>query len=352
MESKNTEKITYKSAGVDVEAGYEAVRLMKEHTQRTMIPGVIGGIGSFGGFFEIDTDTYKKPVLVSGTDGVGTKLQIAFMAGVHDTIGIDCVAMCVNDIACHGAKPLYFLDYIGTGVLEPTAAADIVKGVCDGCVEAGCALIGGETAEMPGFYKKGEYDVAGFAVGIVDKDKIINGSKVAEGDVVIGLASSGIHSNGYSLVRKLFFEVNQYDIEDYIPELKSTLGDALLQPTKIYVNTILNLIEKFEVKGIAHITGGGFIENIPRTIPQGLKAEIDLDSYEVPAIFRLMQRLGNMEEQDLYNTFNMGIGLVLVVNKQDAEAVLEELSAMKEAAYIIGRIIQGEGGIQLCHSKE
>jgi phosphoribosylformylglycinamidine cyclo-ligase len=352
MESKNIEKVTYKSAGVDVEAGYEAVRLMKEHTRRTMIPGVIGGIGSFGGFFEIDTEKYKKPVLVSGTDGVGTKLQIAFMAGIHDTIGRDCVAMCVNDIACHGAKPLYFLDYIGTGVLEPAVAAHIVKGVCDGCVEAGCALIGGETAEMPGFYKKGEYDVAGFAVGIVDKDKIINGAGVAEGDVIIGLASSGLHSNGYSLVRKLFFEMNQYDILEYMPELQSTLGEALLQPTRIYVHTILSLIEKFEIKGIAHITGGGFIENIPRTIPQGLKAQIHLDSYEVPPIFRLMQSLGDMEEREMYNTFNMGIGLVMIVNKQAAEAVLEELRAMEENAYIIGEIIQGEGGIRLCQSRK
>ncbi|MDF2532262.1 MAG: phosphoribosylformylglycinamidine cyclo-ligase, partial [Clostridia bacterium] len=222
MEKINNDKVTYKSAGVDVEAGYQAVSLMKQHTQRTIVPGVLGGLGSFGGFFEIDVEKYKKPVLVSGTDGVGTKLQIAFMTGIHNTIGIDCVAMCVNDIACHGAKPLYFLDYIGTGALDPQAAAEVVKGICDGCVEAGCALIGGETAEMPGFYKKGEYDLAGFAVGVVDKDNVINGARVQEDDVIIGLASSGIHSNGYSLVRKLFFELNNYSIDAYISDLECT----------------------------------------------------------------------------------------------------------------------------------
>lgn len=346
--NKETQRVTYKSAGVDVEAGYEAVKLMKEHTKRTVVPGVIGGIGSFGGFFEIDAEKYRKPVLVSGTDGVGTKLQIAFMAGIHDTIGIDCVAMCVNDIACHGAKPLYFLDYIGTGVLEPKAAADIVKGVCDGCVEAGCALIGGETAEMPGFYKKGEYDVAGFAVGIVDKDRIINGSRVAEGDTVIGLASSGIHSNGYSLVRKLFFDINDYRMDSTFGELDCTFGEELLKPTRIYVKTILELIEAFDIKGIAHITGGGFIENIPRTIPEGLKAKINLGSFPVLPIFKLMQRLGNIEQKEMFNTFNMGIGLVLVVNSGDTDRVMAALENMKERAYLIGKIVKGEGGIELC----
>ncbi|MDF2520906.1 MAG: phosphoribosylformylglycinamidine cyclo-ligase [Clostridia bacterium] len=348
MQNKEVQGVTYKSAGVDVEAGYEAVKLMKEHTKRTMIPGVIGGIGSFGGFFEIDTEKYKKPVLVSGTDGVGTKLQIAFMAGRHDTIGIDCVAMCVNDIACHGAEPLYFLDYIGTGVLEPKAAADIVKGVCDGCVEAGCALIGGETAEMPGFYKRGEYDLAGFAAGVVDKDKIINGAKVSEGDVIIGLASSGVHSNGYSLVRKLFFELNDYTINSYFDELGCTLGEELLKPTRIYVKTILKLIETFDIKGIAHITGGGFIENIPRTIPAGLKARVNIGSYPIPAIFNLMQRLGNIKQKEMFNTFNMGIGLVLIVSKENAHEVMSALEAMGERAYMIGAIAKGEGGIELC----
>ncbi|MDF2530555.1 MAG: phosphoribosylformylglycinamidine cyclo-ligase [Clostridia bacterium] len=350
MEKMSNEKVTYKSAGVDVEAGYQAVSLMKQHTQRTLIPGVIGGLGSFGGFFEIDTEKYKKPVLVSGTDGVGTKLQIAFMTGIHDTIGIDCVAMCVNDIACHGAKPLYFLDYIGTGMLNPQAAAEVVKGICDGCIEAGCALIGGETAEMPGFYKKGEYDLAGFAVGVVDKDKVINGAEIKEGDVIIGLASSGIHSNGYSLVRKLFFDINNYSIDEYVSELGCTLGQELLKPTRIYVKTILELAERYDIKGIAHITGGGFIENIPRTIPVGLKAEISLGSFPVLPVFKLMQKLGNMEDKEMYNTFNMGIGLVLVVNENEVEQVMLSLSEMKEAAYIIGKVTKGEGGIALCQS--
>jgi phosphoribosylformylglycinamidine cyclo-ligase len=350
MEKVNKDKITYKSAGVDVEAGYKAVSLMKQHTQRTLVPGVLGGLGSFGGFFEIDVEKYKKPVLVSGTDGVGTKLQIAFMTGIHDTIGIDCVAMCVNDIACHGAKPLYFLDYIGTGALDPQAAAEVVKGICDGCVEAGCALIGGETAEMPGFYKKEEYDLAGFAVGVVDKDKVINGARVEEGDVIIGIASSGIHSNGYSLVRKLFFELNNYSIDAYISELECTLGQELLTPTRIYVRTILELADCFDIKGIAHITGGGFIENIPRTIPEGLKAEIQLDSFPILPIFKLMQELGDIEDKEMFNTFNMGIGLVMIVNKEDAAEIMSSLRGMKETAYIIGRVIKGDGGIELCQS--
>ncbi len=342
------ERLTYKAAGVDVEAGYEAVKLMKEHTKRTMIPGVLGDLGSFGGFFEIAKEKYKNPILVSGTDGVGTKLQIAFMTGKHDTIGIDCVAMCVNDVACHGAKPLFFLDYIGTGRLEPKAAADIVKGICDGCVEAGCALIGGETAEMPGFYKEGEYDLAGFAVGIVDKDEVINGSKVSEGDTLIGIASSGIHSNGYSLVRKLFFEVNDYDINSRFDELEGTLGEELLKPTKIYVKTVQALTEKHQINGIAHITGGGFVENIPRTIPSGLKAVINHGSWEIPPVFTLMQRLGNIEEKEMFNTFNMGIGMVLAVNSSEAESILGTLEDMGEKAYIIGSVVKGEGGIELC----
>lgn len=341
-------KVTYKGAGVDVEAGYEAVRLMKEHTKRTEIPGVLGGIGSFGGFFELDLSKYKNPILVSGTDGVGTKLQIAFMMDKHDTIGIDCVAMCVNDVACHGAQPLYFLDYIGTGRLEPGVAADIVKGVCDGCIEAGCALIGGETAEMPGFYKAKEYDLAGFAVGAVDKSKIINGSAVKAGDAIIGIASSGIHSNGYSLVRKLFFELNDYRVDTYVEELGCTLGEELLKPTRIYVKTVQSMIEKFAIKGIAHITGGGFIENIPRTIPEGLKAVVDLNSYEVPQIFKLMQRLGNIEEREMYNTYNMGIGMVFVVDSGIAEDVLKELKTLGETAYLLGTVEKGEGGIELC----
>jgi phosphoribosylformylglycinamidine cyclo-ligase len=342
------EKLTYKASGVDVEAGYEAVKLMKEHTKRTMIPGVLGELGSFGGFFEIAKDNYKNPILVSGTDGVGTKLQIAFMTGKHDTIGIDCVAMCVNDVACHGAKPLFFLDYIGTGRLEPKAAADIVKGVCDGCVEAGCALIGGETAEMPGFYKEGEYDLAGFAVGIVDKENVINGSKVNEGDVLIGIASSGLHSNGFSLVRKLFFDINKFDINKYFDELGCTLGEELLKPTKIYVKTVQSLIAKHRINGIAHITGGGFIENIPRTIPDRLKAVIRYDSWDIPPVFRLMQKLGNIEEKEMFNTFNMGIGLVLAVSKDAAQDVMDTLINQGEKAWMIGSVAKGEGGIEFC----
>ncbi len=342
------EKLTYKAAGVDVEAGYEAVKLMKEHTKRTMIPGVLGELGSFGGFFEIAKENYKNPILVSGTDGVGTKLQIAFMTGKHDTIGVDCVAMCVNDVACHGAKPLFFLDYIGTGKLKPNVAADIVKGVCDGCVQAGCALIGGETAEMPGFYEDGEYDLAGFAVGIVDKENIINGSRVSEGDVLIGIASSGIHSNGYSLVRKLFFGVNNFDINTRFDELEGTLGEELLKPTKIYVKTVQALIGKHQINGIAHITGGGFIENIPRTIPSGLKAIIKPGSWDIPPVFKLMQKLGNIEEKEMFNTFNMGIGLVLAVRKEDAKDILSTLGDWGEKAYIIGSVAKGEGGIEFC----
>lgn len=342
------ERLTYKSAGVDVEAGYKAVKLMKEHVKKTHIPGVMGDLGSFGGFFMPDLKGYEEPTLISGTDGVGTKLQIAFMMDKHDTIGIDCVAMCVNDIACHGAKPLFFLDYIGTGRLNPKKAADIVKGICDGCIETGCALIGGETAEMPGFYKDEEYDLAGFAVGIVDKNKVINGEKVKAKDVIIGLPSSGIHSNGYSLVRKLFFGVNNYNVDSTFPELSNTLGEELLKPTRIYVKTILELLKKHEIKGIAHITGGGFIENIPRTIPKGFKARIELGSWPVLPIFNLMKDLGNIEDKALYNTFNMGIGLVLIADNGMADEILKTLESMGEKAYIIGDIVPGEGGIELC----
>ena len=342
------DKLTYKSSGVDVEAGYEAVKLMKEHVKKTHIPGVLGDLGSFGGFFKPDLSDYKEPLLISGTDGVGTKLQIAFMMDKHDTIGMDCVAMCVNDIVCHGAKPLFFLDYMGTGRLNPKKAANIVKGICDGCLEAECALIGGETAEMPGFYKDEEYDLAGFAVGIVDKEKVINGEKVKKGDIIIGLPSSGIHSNGYSLVRKLFFEVNDYKTDSTFPELSKTLGEELLTPTRIYVKTILKLLKQYEIKGIAHITGGGFIENIPRTIPQGLKGRIELDSWPVLPIFKLMEELGGLDEQVLFNTFNMGIGLALIVDKTDARSILDALENMGEKAYIMGDIIAGEGGLVLC----
>lgn len=342
------DRLTYKSAGVDVEAGYKTVKLMKEHVKKTHIPGVMGDLGSFGGFFMPDLKGYEEPTLISGTDGVGTKVQIAFMMDKHDTVGIDCVAMCVNDIACHGAKPLFFLDYIGTGRLNPNKVADIVKGVCRGCIEAGCALIGGETAEMPGFYKDEEYDLAGFAVGIVDKNKVINGRKVKAGDIVIGLPSDGIHSNGYSLVRKLFFGVNDYKVDSTFLELSSTLGEELLKPTRIYVKTVLELLKKHEIKGIAHITGGGFIENIPRTIPQGLKARIELGSWPILPIFDLMKDLGDMEDKVMYNTFNMGIGLVLIADKEMADDIIVTLKSMGEKAYIIGDVVSGEGGIELC----
>ena len=335
-------KIDYQSAGVDVHRGYEAVQQMKEHVQKTHIPGVLGQVGGFGGMFEMPKG-YENPVLVSGTDGVGTKLQLAFMLDRHDTIGIDCVAMCVNDIVCMGARPLFFLDYIGTGYLDPSQIANIVKGVSEGCIQAGCALIGGESAEMPGFYKKGEYDMAGFTVGVVDKDKIISGENLRDGNVLIGVASSGIHSNGYSLVRKLCFDVKGLAPDTKLPELDKTLGEELLTPTKIYVPLILDLIEKFDINGIAHITGGGWIENIPRILPKNLKAVVSTKSHEVPAIFHLLQEWGQLEDQDMYNTFNMGIGLVLAVDKKDADQILEEINK-SEKAFIIGKLSDRKDG--------
>ncbi|MBD5632730.1 MAG: phosphoribosylformylglycinamidine cyclo-ligase [Clostridia bacterium] len=335
--------ISYKDSGVDVERGYEAVKLMKGHVQSTYTPGVLGDIGSFGGFFEMPKDI-KNPVLVSGTDGVGTKLKYAIISGRHDTIGIDAVAMCVNDIVCQGAKPLFFLDYFATGSLSPEKVATVVGGIAEGCRQAGAALVGGETAEMPGFYPEGDYDIAGFAVGAVDKKKIINGSKIKSGDVLIGLKSSGIHSNGYSLVRKLFGE-DMKELEKYNEELGSTVIDALLTPTKIYVNSILELIKKVNVKGIAHITGGGFIENIPRIFPEGIGCRIDTKSYELPAIFKLLQKKSKLSKQELYNTFNMGIGMVVCVKKADAEAAIAQLESTGESCVIIGKTVKGNGVI-------
>jgi len=332
--------IDYKSAGVDVTAGYKAVELMKEHTKKTFDKNVLGGIGSFGGFYDISGQTGN--VLVAGTDGVGTKLKYAFIMDKHDTIGIDCVAMCVNDVVCHGAKPLIFLDYIAIPKLEPQKVATIVKGVSDGCIQAGCALIGGETAEMPGFYNQNEYDIAGFCVGIVNKDKIINGSKIAANDILIGLESSGFHSNGYSLVRKIFGE-KKSDLEKLLPGFKKPLWEVLLEPTKIYVKTILKLIEKINVLGIAHITGGGFIENIPRIFPKGIGAKVELKSYEVPQIFKVIQKAGEITDESIYNTFNMGIGMVICVNKNDADKTLSELKTLGEKAHIIGQTVKGEG---------
>ncbi|MEG6614377.1 phosphoribosylformylglycinamidine cyclo-ligase [Pseudoclostridium thermosuccinogenes] len=338
---------TYKESGVDVEAGYEAVRLMRDHVRRTFRPEVLTDIGGFGGLFALDKAKFKEPVLVSGTDGVGTKLKIAFLMDKHDTIGIDCVAMCVNDIACSGAEPLFFLDYIAVGKNRPEKVANIVKGVADGCVMAGCSLIGGETAEMPGFYPENEYDVAGFAVGIVDKSRIIDGKSIKEGDVLIGLASSGIHSNGYSLVRKVFNPTRE-KLNEYVESLGTTLGEELLKPTRIYVKTVADLIERFEIKGISHITGGGFIENIPRMVPEGLRVRINKGTWPVLPIFSLIQKIGDIPEKDMFNTFNMGIGMVMAVDGNIAGDVAAYLNEKDEKAYIIGELIKGDSGVDIC----
>ena len=333
--------ISYKDSGVDVERGYEAVRLMKQYVKSTYDEHVLGDIGSFGGFYELSKGM-KHPVLVAGTDGVGTKLKYAFIAGKHNTIGIDAVAMCVNDIVCQGAKPLFFLDYFATGKLSPETVATVVSGVAEGCRQAGAALIGGETAEMPGFYPDGEYDIAGFAVGIVDKKKIINGSRIKPGDALIGIKSSGVHSNGYSLVRKLFGE-DKAALERFDSRLGARPIDVLLQPTRIYVRSILNLIERVKVKGIAHITGGGFIENIPRIFPKGVGCEIWLRSYEVPAVFKVMQEKAGISDEQIYNTFNMGIGMVVCVAKRDVDKTLEILRENGEECAVIGKTHKGSG---------
>ena len=341
---ENSYSESYKAAGVDVTAGYEGVRLMKGDVERTRIPGCISGIGGFGGLFQPDLTGMTEPVLVSGTDGVGTKLKIAMLMDKHDTIGIDAVAMCVNDIICCGAKPLFFLDYIAIGKNVPEKVAEIVKGVADGCVMSGCALVGGETAEHPGMMPEDDYDIAGYSTGIVDKSKILDPSSIKEGDAIIGIASSGVHSNGFSLVRKVF-DVNEENIKVFYPELGKTLGEALLTPTRIYVKPVLDVISKVTVKGISHITGGGFYENIPRVLPEGVSAKIDKNSYEVPAIFKLMQEKGNISEHDMYNTFNMGIGMMLVVDKADAEKTVEILKANGEEAFIIGETVEGNDGV-------
>lgn len=331
----------YKEAGVNIEAGYEAVKLMKKHVQSTYNSGVMGDIGSFGGCYKLD-ERPDGDVLVAGTDGVGTKLKYAFISGRHDTIGVDAVAMCVNDVVALGAKPLFFLDYIAISKLVPEKVASIVAGVCEGCRQAGAALIGGETAEMPGFYREDEYDIAGFAVGVVKKDKIIDGSKIKEGDALIGLPSTGIHSNGFSLVRKIFGEDKEV-LSQYNDRLGAVLCDALLTPTRIYVKTVLGILEKYEIKGIAHITGGGFIENIPRMLPKGLAAKIDFSSYEVPEIFKLMQEKSGISREKMYNTFNMGIGLVLAVDKKDAEGVIAAARTFGDEAVLLGKVVAGEG---------
>jgi phosphoribosylformylglycinamidine cyclo-ligase len=338
---------TYKDAGVDVEAGYESVRLMRNDVKRTFRPEVLTDIGGFGGLFALDKSKYEEPVLVSGTDGVGTKLKIAFLMDKHDTVGIDCVAMCVNDIICGGAEPLFFLDYIALGKNRPEKVAEIVKGVADGCVMSGCSLVGGETAEMPGFYPENEYDIAGFAVGIVDKSKIINGKSIKAGDSIIGLPSSGLHSNGYSLVRKLMHPTEQ-KLSEHIQTIGTSLGEELLKPTRIFVKTILDIKDKFNIKGISNITGGGFIENIPRIIPEGLRVKINKGTWPVLPIFKLLQTMGDIKERDIYNTFNMGIGMVMVVDREISSDVVKYLKQHSEDAYIIGEVINGEAGVDIC----
>lgn len=338
---------SYKAAGVDVTAGYQAVELMKEHVARTAVPGVLSGIGGFGGLFDMEAAGLRHPVLVSGTDGVGTKLKIAFLLDRHDTVGIDCVAMCANDVVCSGARPLFFLDYIATGKNVPEKIAAIVKGVADGCVQAGCALLGGETAEMPGFYPESEYDLAGFCVGAAEKDRVIDSSRVKAGDAIIGLPSSGVHSNGFSLVRRVF-GMSAEKLSLYVDELSATLGEALLTPTKIYVQPLLALIRAVEVHGISHITGGGFYENIPRMLPKGLQAVIHRDAFEHPPIFHLIQSTGKIPERDMYNTFNMGLGICLAVAPADADEAVRVLRQAGEPAVVVGEIASGDEGVLLC----
>lgn len=333
----------YKRAGVNIEAGYEAVARIKQHVARTKRKGVIGSLGGFGGLFDLSELGYKEPVLVSGTDGVGTKLLLAIMCDKHDTIGIDCVAMCVNDVVVQGAEPLYFLDYIATGKLEPEKVEQIVKGIADGCEQAGCALIGGETAEMPDMYAEHEYDLAGFAVGIAEKSRLITGDRIKAGDVLIGLQSNGLHSNGYSLVRKIFLKDNQFDLEKTYGDLSRTLGEELLRPTRIYVKTILALLKKFPIYGISHITGGGFYENIPRMLPEGLGAVIDCDKWDIPAIFTLLEKEGKLSKKEMFNTFNMGIGMVLAVPEDKVPSIMHELEVLGEKAYEIGRVTKESG---------
>jgi phosphoribosylformylglycinamidine cyclo-ligase len=330
----------YREAGVNIEAGYAAVERMKKHVQKTARAGVLGGLGGFGGMFDLSSLNLKEPVLVSGTDGVGTKLMIAFWMDKHDSIGIDAVAMCVNDIVVQGAEPLFFLDYIACGKAEPEKIEAIVKGIADGCEQAGCALIGGETAEMPGLYSENEYDLAGFTVGACEKSQLITGENIKPGDVLIGLASSGIHSNGYSLVRKVF---NNWSLTEYVDELGSSLGEELLKPTKIYVKPVLSALKKFEVKGMAHITGGGFIENIPRMLPKGLGAAIYEKSWEIPPIFNLITTVGQIEPQEMYNIFNMGIGMVMAVDKNIAADLMDHLNQSGETVYEIGVVTEQEG---------
>ena len=345
--NNNSYSNSYKEAGVDVTAGYKAVELMKQYVGRTVTKGVIDGIGGFGGLFELDMTGINKPVLVSGTDGVGTKIKIAFLLDKHDTVGIDCVAMCVNDIICCGAKPQFFLDYIACGRNIPEKIASIVSGVAEGCVQAGCALVGGETAEHPGLMPEEEYDLAGFSVGIVDKDKILDPTTQKAGDVMIAIKSSGVHSNGFSLVRKVF-DVNEENLAKHYDELGTTLGEALLTPTRIYVKAIMSLLDAVKVKSISHITGGGFYENIPRALPKGISAQIKRSDVQVLPIFDLIAKTGNIPERDMFNTFNMGVGMTVVVDKADADAAIAAIKAAGEDAFVLGELVDSDMGVIIC----
>ena len=336
-----SDKLTYKDAGVNIDAGNYSVKLIKDSVRATYRPEVLGDLGGFGGLFALQAGKYKEPVLVSGTDGVGTKLKIAFLLGKHDTVGQDAVAMCVNDILVQGAEPLFFLDYLAVGKLDPEQVAAVVKGVANACKESGCALIGGETAEMAGFYPDGEYDIAGFSVGAVEKSKVITSARVHEGDVLLGLPSTGVHSNGFSLVRKIVFDRQGMKGDEYIEELGKTIGEELLTPTRLYPKVCLPLIEKFDLHGMVHVTGGGFYDNIPRALPEDLAVEIDASAWEMPVIFRLLQEWGNVDWQEMYRTFNMGIGMILIVSPEEAEKVKAHLASAGETVYSIGRVVRG-----------
>ena len=342
-----TERMTYKDAGVDIDAGNRSVQLIKDCVKATYRPEVLGDLGGFGGLFALQASKYKEPVLVSGTDGVGTKLRLAFMLDKHDTIGQDAVAMCVNDILVQGAEPLFFLDYLAVGKLDPEQVADVVKGVASACRESGCALIGGETAEMNGFYPEGEYDIAGFAVGLAEKSKLITSEKVKEGDILLGLPSSGVHSNGYSLVRKIVFEHKGFKGNEYIEELGKTIGEELLTPTRLYPQSCLPLLREFDLHGLVHITGGGFYDNIPRALPEALAVEINAETWQVPAIFKLLQQWGNVDWHEMYRTFNMGIGMVLIASVDEAEKVEAFLAARGETVYEIGRVVKGNHDVTI-----
>ena len=339
--------LTYKDAGVNTKEGERAVSLMKQHVKKTFDRNVLTGLGSFGSLYKLPMEGITEPVLVSGTDGVGTKLKLAFMMNRHDTVGIDCVAMCVNDILCQGAKPLFFLDYVATGKVTAEKISDIVSGVTEGCLQAGCALVGGETAEMPGFYEEGEYDMAGFCVGLVDRPKIITGEKIKPGDVIVGLSSSGLHSNGYSLARKLFFDKLGFGPNHYMEELEESIGEALLRPTKIYAKACEAVFKDYDIHGMAHITGGGFFENVPRILPEGLGASFLSATWPMPEIFNLIQTHGNIEKREMFSTFNMGIGLMMVVDPDDGEALIADLEAAGESAYLIGEIVASEKRVLL-----